>query len=51
MVGLEPLLKAWFGSDEMSNEPLGAVLGVLGSVYSLVFVFAFQSSRERIMQA
>ena len=30
------------------NEPVGAVVGFLGSVYALATVFAFQSSRDRI---
>ena len=31
------------------NEPVGAVISTLGAVYGLVFVFAFQGSRERIL--
>ena len=33
-----------------ANEPIGAIVSMLGTVYGLLFVFAFQSGRERITQ-
>ena len=54
LIVLAPHIRSLFHADDGFsksdvNEPVGAVVGFLGSVYALATVFAFQSSRERIM--
>lgn len=54
VVVLAPHFKSLDTDEEVErgdvNEPVGAVIGMLGSVYALATVFAFQGSRDRIMQ-
>ena len=45
----EDRIKDSYGRGDAANEPVGALLGVLGSIYGLCFAFAFQSSKQRIL--